>query len=39
MAAHIKKVTGINSDMEDIRFLKTILADYEFYALQDKSIL
>lgn len=39
MAAHIKKTTGINSEMEDILFLKTILADYEFYALQDKSIL
>ncbi len=39
MAIHIRKVTGITTEMNDLQFLKTILADYEFYALQDKSIL
>lgn len=39
MATHIRKVTGINTDMDDIQFLKTILADYEFYALQEKTML
>ena len=39
MAMHIKKVTGINSEMDELKFLRTILADYEYYALQDKSIL
>ena len=39
MAIHIKKVTGINTELDDSKFLKTVLADYEFYALQDKSIL
>lgn len=39
MAAHIKKVTGIETDMADIQLLKTVLADFEYYALQDKSIL
>lgn len=39
MATHIRKVTGINTDMNDLQFLKTILADYEFYALQEKSML
>jgi uncharacterized RDD family membrane protein YckC len=39
MAMHIKKATGITSEMDDLKFLRTILADYEFYALQDKTIL
>lgn len=39
MAIHIRKVTGITTEMNDLQFLKTILADYEFYALQEKSIL
>jgi len=39
MAAHIRKVTGINTGMDDLQFLKTTLADYEFYALQEKSIV
>jgi uncharacterized RDD family membrane protein YckC len=39
MVTHIKKATGINTEMADLQFLKTILADYEFYALQDKSII
>jgi len=39
MASHIKKMTGINTEMNDLQFLKTVLADYEFFALQEKSIL
>jgi len=39
MSAHVKKVTGITTDMADMKFLKTILSDFEYYALQDKSIL
>lgn len=39
MAAHIRKATGIETEMDDLQLLKTSLADYEFYALQDKSIV
>lgn len=39
MAAHVKKVTGISTDLADMQFLKTVLADYEFYALQEKSVM
>ncbi len=39
MANHIRKVTGISTEMNDMQFLKTILADYEFYALQEKTVL
>jgi len=39
MAAHIKKVTGISTGLADRQFLEVILADYEFYALQEKSVM
>jgi len=39
MAAHIRKATGITSEMADLQFLNTCLADYEYYALQEKSVL
>lgn len=39
MATHIKKVTGINSELDDMKLLKTVLKDYEYYALQEKSIM
>lgn len=39
MSSHVKKVTGITTDMADLKFLKTILSDFEYYALQEKAIL
>ncbi len=39
MSSHVKKVTGITTDMADLKFLKTILSDFEYYALQEKSIM
>jgi len=39
MAAHIKKVTGISTEMDDMQMLKTVLKDFEYYALQEKSII
>jgi uncharacterized RDD family membrane protein YckC len=39
MAAHIKKVTGISTEMDDKQMLITVLKDFEYYALQDKSII
>ena len=38
MAAHVKNITGISSEMENLQFLKTVLADFEFFALQEKPI-
>ncbi len=39
MTSHVKKVTGITTDMADLLFLKTVLSDYEYYALQEKSVM
>ncbi|HNW54901.1 MAG TPA: RDD family protein [Bacteroidales bacterium] len=39
MAVHIKKVTGISSDMNDKQLLETVLKDFEFFALQEKSVI
>jgi len=39
MTSHVKKVTGITSDMADMQLLKTVLSDYEYYALQEKSVM
>jgi uncharacterized RDD family membrane protein YckC len=39
MSSHVKKVTGIKTDVADLKFLKTILSDFEYYALQEKSIM
>ena len=38
MAAHVKNITGISSEMENLQFLKTVLADFEYFALQEKPI-
>jgi hypothetical protein len=39
MAMHVRKTTGIKTDMADLPFLKTVLSDYEYYALQEKSVV
>jgi hypothetical protein len=39
MALHVKKVTGITAETDDIQFLKSVLLDYEFYSLQEKPLL
>lgn len=39
MARYIKRKMEITSDLEDLKFLKVVLSDYEYYALQDKSIM
>jgi len=39
MARHIKNKMNIESDLVDSKFLITILADYEYYALQDKALM
>lgn len=39
MARQIKKRTGIESDLSDLKFLQTIMLDYEYYALKDKSLM
>ena len=39
MAKYIKQKMGVTSDQADLKFLKTVLQDYEYYALQDKTIV
>lgn len=39
MARHIKKKTGIETNLSDLKFLQTIMLDYEHYALKDKSLM
>lgn len=39
MARQIKKKTGIETDLSDLKFLQTIMLDYEHYALKDKSLM
>jgi uncharacterized RDD family membrane protein YckC len=37
MVSHVKKVTAIETGMDDMQLLYTVLKDYEHYALQEKS--
>ncbi len=39
MARQIKKKTGIETNLSDLKFLQTIMLDYEHYALKDKSLM
>ncbi len=39
MARQIKAKTGIETSLTDLRFLQTIMMDYEYYALKDKTLI
>lgn len=39
MALHIRNLLAVETDLTDAQFLKTVLLDYEYFALQDKSIV
>lgn len=39
MARQIKKKTSIETNLSDLKFLQTIMLDYEHYALKDKSLM
>lgn len=39
IARQIKNKTGIDTNMSDLKFLQTIMLDYEHYALKDKSLM
>jgi hypothetical protein len=39
MARQIKKKTAIETNLSDLKFLQTIMFDYEHYALKDKALM
>ena len=39
MADHIKKNTGIVTDLSNRKFLQTVYSDYEYYSLKDSSTM
>lgn len=39
MALQIKRKTGIKTNLPDLKFLQTIMLDYEYYALRDKTLM
>jgi len=39
MARQVKKKTGIETELSDLKFLQTVMLDYEYFALKDKTLM